>query len=94
MVKFIARIDVQPGKEQLVADALRELAIPSRQEPGCILYDTCRIADDPTQLLVFEEWESQTALDLHMATPHFQGFLGKVGECLAGEVRMEVVERL
>jgi quinol monooxygenase YgiN len=94
MVKMIARIDARPGQEQLVADALRELAGPSRAEAGCILYDTCRCTDDPTQILVLEEWESQVALDLHMATPHFQAFLTKVGDALAGEPRLEMIERL
>jgi len=94
MVKLIARLQAKPGQEATVAAALRKLAPPSRAEAGCILYDTCRVKDDPATLLVLEEWESQAALDAHMATAHFQAFLAEVGPALAGEPKLEVVERL
>jgi len=61
--------------------ALRELAGPSRAEAGCILYDVCRSTTDPDALFVLEEWESQAALDEHMATPAFKAFAEKLGGC-------------
>jgi quinol monooxygenase YgiN len=94
MVKLIARIDVKPGHEEVVAAALRELAPPSQAEAGCIRYEVCRVKDDATKLLVLEEWESQAALDEHMATPHFQAFAGKIGEALAGPPSLEFIEPL
>ena len=94
MVKLIARLQAKAGQEAMVAEALRKLTPPSRAEAGCILYDPCRVKDDPAVLLVLEEWESQAALDEHMQTPHFHAFLAAVGEALAGEPKLEVVERL
>ena len=94
MVKLIARLRTQPGETDLVASALCELAGPSRAEAGCILYDVCRSQSEPCDLLVLEEWASQDALDAHMATPHFQAFLGRVGSALAGEPELTLLERL
>jgi quinol monooxygenase YgiN len=94
MVKLIARVAVKPGQEELVAAALLELAGPSREEPGCLSYVPCRAKADPTVLLVLEEWASQEALDAHMETPHFQAFVGKIGDALAGPPELEFVELL
>ncbi|MBM3474539.1 MAG: antibiotic biosynthesis monooxygenase [Armatimonadetes bacterium] len=94
MVKLIARLQVKPGQEEFVAEALKELAGPSRAEAGCIRYEPCRAKEDPAALLVLEEWESQEALDAHMATPHFQAFVGKIGEALAGPPSLEFIEPL
>jgi len=94
MVKLIARIDAKPGQEALIAEALSELAGPSREEAGCILYDTCRVKDDPTKLLVLEEWHSQATLDEHMATPHFKAFVEKIGDATAGPPQIEFIERI
>jgi quinol monooxygenase YgiN len=94
MVKFIARINTLAGQEDAVAAALKELVAPSRAEEGCILYDACRMVEDRTQLLVLEEWASEEALEAHMKTPHFRGFLAKIGEALDGAPVLEMVERL
>jgi quinol monooxygenase YgiN len=94
MVKLIARLHTQPGQADPVASALLDLAGPSRVEPGCLLYDVCRSKADPNDLLVLEEWESQADLDTHMATPHFQAFLERIGGALAGNPELTFVERL
>jgi quinol monooxygenase YgiN len=94
MVKLIARLHAQPCQADQVAAALAELAGPSRAEAGCIFYDVCRSTADPTQLLVLEEWESQAALDVHMATPHFKAFGERIGGALAGAPELIFLERL
>jgi len=94
MVKLIARIDVKPGREELVSAALRDLAVPSRAEAGCVQYVPCRSREDATKLLVLEEWASQEALDAHLETPHFQVFIETVGDAFAGPPQLEFVEPL
>jgi quinol monooxygenase YgiN len=94
MVKLIARIRTQPGKADAVASALRQLAGPSKAEDGCIMYDVCRSLSDANELLALEEWESQEALDAHMATPHFKAFGDAIGAALAGPPELIMIERL
>jgi len=94
MLKFIARINVKAGHEEIVADALRECAGPSRAEAGCIMYHTCRAKDDATKLVVLEEWESEAALDAHTKTPHFGAFLRKTEGAVEGGIELEFLELL
>jgi quinol monooxygenase YgiN len=94
MVKFLARINAVAGREDGVAQALKDLVAPSRAEEGCVLYDACQMVEDRTQFVVLEEWASQEALEVHMKTPHFRGFLSKVGEALDGAPVLEMLERL
>ena len=94
MVKLIARIHTQPGQSDVVAAALRTVAAPSRAEAGNIMYDICRSQADPNVLLVLEEWESQAALDAHMATPHFKAFVDSIGTALAGAPELELIDKL
>lgn len=54
----------------------------------------CQSKADPNDLLVLEEWESQAALDAHMAAPHFQAFLERIGGAMTGNPELTFVERL
>ena len=94
MLKFIARINVKAGHEEMAADALRECAGPSRAEAGCIMYHTCRAKGNPAELVVLEEWESEAALDAHTKTPHFVGFVRKTKGALDGDIQLEFLELL
>jgi quinol monooxygenase YgiN len=44
---------------------------PTRAESGCELYDLYE-SDPIGRFYLCETWESQAALDRHMATPHFK----------------------
>ena len=94
MLKLIARLEAKPGREEFLEDAMRELAVPSRGEEGCLMYDLCRPKGEPGTVIVLEEWTSQAALDEHMASPHFKGFLETAGDALAGAPGVEFIERL
>ena len=54
-----------------VADFIRlaheTLVVPTRAEPGCLRYDLCQDASDPTRFALIEAWESPAALDTHLA---------------------------
>lgn len=94
MVKLIARLRAKSGKAEELTAALLELAGPSRAEVPCFLYDVCRSVSDPNELFVLEEWESQDALDAHMATPHFRAFAERIADMVDGELGVTMLERL
>jgi len=52
---------------------LRELAVASRAEDGCLGYEVAR-GNDPDRgtFVLFEKWRDQAALDDHMQAEHFQ----------------------
>lgn len=42
------------------------------KDEGCLAYGLWRDKSDPSHLTVLEEWDSQDALDKHIASDHFQ----------------------
>jgi quinol monooxygenase YgiN len=47
------------------------LVAETRKEPGCVSYELLQRQDDPRELMLVEEWQSQEHLDAHTRTPHF-----------------------
>jgi len=76
----VAHVHAQPGKEDALRQALLALIEPTRKEEGCVQYDLHEENGKPGNFVFYENWTSQEALDLHMATPHFQAILPRVPE--------------
>jgi NAD(P)H dehydrogenase (quinone) len=64
--------DVAPENQQKWLYMAKELAAQTWKEEGCISYDFVRSQDKSNRFVIVEEWESQTHLDAHFLTPHFQ----------------------
>jgi quinol monooxygenase YgiN len=64
---------VPDDKADEAENFLRELAVASRAEPGCLGYEVAR-GDEPDRgtFVLFEKWRDQAALDVHMQEEHFQ----------------------
>lgn len=58
--------------EEFIREATKHLVEPTLQEPGCIRYELCQDADDPTRFAMLECWESEQALQRHLAQPRLQ----------------------
>jgi quinol monooxygenase YgiN len=56
-------------------DAMRA----SRAEPGCLEYAFSADPVDPSRVVLFEIWESQEALDAHLAAMHVPSGSGGSG---------------
>jgi len=67
-------------------DLMRQMAVASRAEEGCISYEFYVGLSDPNTLLLFQEWESVDALQGHFETDHMEEFLKVLPEVLDGEV--------
>jgi quinol monooxygenase YgiN len=82
-VRVIARFVASEGKENQLKALLQGMLAPTRAESGCELYELYE-SDSRGRFYFNETWESQAALDLHMATPHFER-LKKTGAELVKE---------
>lgn len=71
MIRVVVPATVQVSALPRALELYRELVEETRTETGCISYELLQRADDPTRLLLVEEWESQAHLDAHTRTPHF-----------------------
>jgi quinol monooxygenase YgiN len=74
MLSFTVRMRFEQDDIEKVADLLGPLTAASRQEPGCITYIPHFIEDDPTTILIYEQYTDETALDHHRGTPHFHQY--------------------
>jgi quinol monooxygenase YgiN len=69
-VDLVILITTRPGLGSRQVEAFERLAPLVRAEPGCIRYDMHRAAGDDDRFILFEQWESQEALDAHDVAPH------------------------
>ncbi len=74
MLSFTVRLKFDQEHHDQVAEMLRPLSLASRQEPGCISYVAHFIEDDPTTVLIYEQYSDAEALESHRATPHFHQY--------------------
>lgn len=65
----IARIKAKPGMEKQMQQDLLGILTPTRAEAGCIAFDLLKDINDPTVFVLYENWESQAALDKHLSSP-------------------------
>ncbi len=74
MVSFTVRLRFEKEHMEQVVDLFRQLTIASRQEPGCVTYVAHTVEDDPTMVVLYEQYSDAAALEFHRNTPHFHQF--------------------
>ena len=79
---------VEPSSHDRMIELARTVATESLAEPGCRTYGFWVDPDVRGRFRVFEEWESQEALNEHFVAPHFVAFGAALGE--VGLLSMEV----
>ncbi|MCT4647416.1 MAG: antibiotic biosynthesis monooxygenase [Carboxylicivirga sp.] len=62
------------------------------QEDGCLEYEIYQKDAVSSDVFLFERWESQAALDAHLATSHMKEFFEKVSPWFQGENDMQTYE--
>jgi quinol monooxygenase YgiN len=83
IVIIIARAKAKSGREKDLERALREVAGPTRAQPGCVSFTVLRAAQDPVVMIGLERWASRQAHDRHLQGAHVQQFLSSVADVLA-----------
>ena len=72
MISFTVRMRFEPGDVDEIRGHLQALTLGSRQEPGCVTYVGHFLADEPTTVLIYEQYADDAALDFHRNTSHFK----------------------
>ena len=67
-----AKWTAMEGEEDTVRGCLERLAVASRREPGCRLYQPCQDPEQPRVFLIFEIYDDRAACDAHAASKHFR----------------------
>jgi len=74
MVSFTVRMRFADQDRQQISEILEKLAAASRQEPGCLSYIPHWVEDDPSTVLIYEQYRDGQSLDAHRASSHFKEF--------------------
>ena len=69
MVSFTVRMQFAKDDRDRVTEILRNLALASRKEPGCVTYVPHHVDGDPETVLIYEQYRDQEAVDAHRASP-------------------------
>jgi quinol monooxygenase YgiN len=92
-VRVIATSVARKGKQDQLRALLQGMLIPTLAESGCKSYELYE--SDSTERFYFDEtWESQAALDEHVATPHFKHLEQTIGELLSELFEVNILNRI
>jgi quinol monooxygenase YgiN len=73
MIKIVAKNFIKEDKiSEFKALAQKLVAATNQNDAGCIHYELFQDTKNSKILTIIEEWESQAALDKHMAAKHFR----------------------
>jgi quinol monooxygenase YgiN len=94
-VLVICRSVARTGTEVQLRALLQGMLAPTNAEPGCKLYELYESLSDPKgRFYLYEAWESQAALDQHMAMPHFKRLEQIGGELVKEPFEINIVKRV
>ena len=96
MVTVIFRMRIKDGKESEAVEALTKMAAAvEANEPGTAAYACHRMVDDPSQVVFFEVYADDAALQNHTQTPHMGEFRAAFGALFdPSTVEIERLERI
>jgi quinol monooxygenase YgiN len=90
-VRVIARSVARKGKEDQLRALLQGMLTPTRAESGCKLYELYE-SNSGGRFYFYETWESQAALDQHVATPHFRDLEQSVRESVSEPFEVNILK--
>jgi quinol monooxygenase YgiN len=74
MISFTVRLTFEDSSHNVIADLVRKLTPPSRQEPGCVNYIAHFVEGERATVLIYEQYVDEAALEYHRNSPHFQQY--------------------
>jgi quinol monooxygenase YgiN len=94
VLTVIARIKAKPGMETQIQQDLQSILTPTRSEAGCITFDLLTDINDPTVFMLYENWESQAALDQHFEQPYVKKVLKAYEVTLAEPIQVNFLNEI
>jgi quinol monooxygenase YgiN len=92
MLVIAGTIEIDPAKQDEARAAALEMMRATRKEPGCVDYVFSAELAQPGVFRIFEQWESQAALEAHFRAPHMAEFQSKLGGLDVKKVQVQKYE--
>lgn len=94
MVEIISKMFVKEDKVDELIELFKEMIGPTKREEGYIQYEMYQDEENPTILIVIEQWESRENFDMHLQSEHFERIVPKMSELMAKETEMNIAYRV
>ena len=91
---IFARFHARPRTEGAVAEVLRDILVPSREEPGCLSIHAFRSIRDPQLFYIHSRWNDEAAFEDHAGLPHTVRFLERVEPLIDHPLDVTRAERI
>ena len=92
MFSIIAKATARQGSENQLVEALTELTKRTREEAGCVTYIPHVVANNPAEIIIFEQYVDENALQFHAQSPHFKAvFEARSDELLSKPIEVTVL---
>lgn len=94
MLKVIAKSHAKADKLDRILELSKEMVEKTVKEEGCIKYELYQDVKDPQVLIFMEEWESEDALNKHIASEHFKRIISQINELREKPSEMNMCKKL
>ncbi len=92
MLVIAGTIRIDPSKREAAFAAAREITAETRREEGNAAYAFSADLEDEGLVHIFEEWDSQDALDRHFEMPHMAAFQKTLATLGVSEMKVRKYE--
>jgi quinol monooxygenase YgiN len=89
MIVIAGTIAVKPERQEEARQRALRMAEATQNEVGCITYQFYADLADPNIFFIFEEWETEDALNKHFQTEHMKEFQQHLPGLLAGGLNVK-----
>lgn len=96
MITILFRMKMRNGKEKPALASLRKMAATvSASEPDTLAYVFHRSQDDAADVVLYEAYLDNAALQTHVQSPHMAEFQTKVAELFdVSAIKVDALERI
>ncbi|MBD1262159.1 antibiotic biosynthesis monooxygenase [Maribacter polysiphoniae] len=94
MIKVVAKNFAKENKIDKILELAKELVEKTVKEVGCVKYEMYQNTNEPTELVMLEEWETEEDLNKHMSTEHFKRIVPQMAEYLRKKAEINIYKKV
>lgn len=75
MLNVVVNLQIKEDQIHTVIELFKKLADATKKEEGCVKYEMVQDLQNPTTLIILEQWKTQEDLQKHSQTEHYTTIL-------------------
>ena len=91
---YIVVLRAQPGKAELLGEALSDIVKLTRREQGCMIVELHESSDNPATWMMYERWRDQAAFENHMQQSYTVRFVSRMPDLIIEPAEVRVFKHL